>query len=391
LFAALVYMLMPYHLLSDVWVRAALGEQAAFIFMPLCLLCAFRLDRDSGYALGVAASFAAVIYSHLPTALLLAPFLVGLCLWQTWRGGFVVLMRAACAGVLSGALAAAYLLPALSMQEMIAAQHWYFYPPAKALLWANTDDTFRNFLSLTFAATGLFAMAAVVVLVKAGHAEAARPWAVMATIVALLVTPATAWLWNASTILDRVQFPWRWLSLFELCSCMLLALLLDRPSPWRRIPLQILVIALLFSLMLFLNGRGVIDKDRSLTKSLDVEALRLSQRADATEYMPACRLPRPSDEIVDGSSVNILEQGLSERGPNTLPVFYFPFLTVQANGTPVPIACDPATGFIIAEVEEGAKVEITKMALPIERLGNAITLASLALLAGAAWLSRRRR
>lgn len=81
LLSALVYMAMPYHLLADVWVRGALGEQAAFALIPLCLLCAVRLGGRLRYAFGLAVCFSGLLLSHLPSALLFTPVLVGFCLW----------------------------------------------------------------------------------------------------------------------------------------------------------------------------------------------------------------------------------------------------------------------------------------------------------------------
>ena len=71
-------------------------------------------------------------------------------------------------------------------------------------------------------------------------------------------------------------------------------------------------------------------------------------------------------------------------------MFYYPFLSVTADGVPVPIACDPATGLIAADIPPGAKVAIAKKSLPVEQLAYAISAASLLLLfAGTAYAGRR--
>jgi len=71
-------------------------------------------------------------------------------------------------------------------------------------------------------------------------------------------------------------------------------------------------------------------------------------------------------------------------------VFYYPFLRVLVNGAPMPVACDPPTGFIKVGIPAGARVTVEKASLPVERMAYAISLASLLiLLAGAAYTWRR--
>ena len=49
LIASLIYIILPYHFATDIWMRATLGEQAAYIFMPLTALCLLKLAQDSRY------------------------------------------------------------------------------------------------------------------------------------------------------------------------------------------------------------------------------------------------------------------------------------------------------------------------------------------------------
>ncbi len=74
-----------------------------------------------------------------------------------------------------------------------------------------------------------------------------------------------------------------------------------------------------------------------------------------------------------------------------LATFYYPFLTASADGVDVPIACDPATGLMAASIAPGSMVTIVKKPPPVERLGYAITLASLVLFAMGELLMARRR
>ena len=110
--AAGIYLLLPYHVL-DRYQRFAMSETTAFVFVPLILLFARRtvlagLPRDF---LGLAAAYAALLYTHIVSALLFSILLGPWLLWES-RGRWRSLPRVA-AGLACGlALAAPSLLPA---------------------------------------------------------------------------------------------------------------------------------------------------------------------------------------------------------------------------------------------------------------------------------------
>lgn len=389
LVAAIVYMAMPYHLLADVWVRAALGEQAAFVLIPLCLLCAFRLGDEFRYAFGLAASFAGLLLSHLPSALIFAPFLVAFCLWTAWQGKAVtVLFRAVLAALLAGGLAAAYVVPAMLLQDMVQADNWGVHRPEKNLLFA-AGGAFATFLAFVFGGACVVVASAAASMIAAHRGRSIAFWIIASVVLAFLMTPLSGWLWQSSPVLERIQFPWRALVLFELCACMLLAFVLDARPPGTHIVVQLLGVCAIVTFTLFLVGRGVLGSETALVKPMSVENDMIAIAADAPEYLPSCGPPADIVELTTGKWYRIVDRALAQRGPGVLPVFYYPFLSVTADGVPVPIACDPATGLIAADVPAGAKVEIAKKSLPIERLAYGISLVSLAVLITGVLLSSR--
>ncbi len=392
LVAAVVYMAMPYHLLADIWIRAAIGEQAAFIFAPLCLLCACRLGEGTKYAFGLAASFAGLLLSHLPSALAFSPFLVGFCLWTAWRGQTViVLARAALAALLAGGLAAAYIVPAIMLQAMIRAEYWGVNLPRNYFLFDGNPQPFMKFLDAYVITMGSVVAVAAIMLPRAIQDRRALPWSVIVFVVLFLLTRLSWWIWSQSPVLDLVQFPWRTLTFFELAACMLLALALDSKLPRAKLLLWLMVVVIIVMAAKSVIGRGALGQDPVLVfRSPAVEDAMLAAGADAAEYVPSCRIPAPSDVTPDGSSHRIVETALAKAADGVLPVFYYPFLRVLVNGEPVPVACDPPTGFIKVDIPAGARVTVEKASLPVERMAYAISLASLLiLLAGAAYTWRR--
>jgi hypothetical protein len=376
--AAVAYMAMPYHL-TDVWIRAALGEQAAMIFIPLCLLCAIRLDAGRGYTLGLAASFACLLLSHLPSALVFSPFLVGFCLWTAWGGNRVaVLLRASFAALLAVGLAVAYVVPALLLQGMMQPDFWGNYRPEKFFLFGGNDRAFNKFLEIAFALMGAVFTLAAAMMVADGRGRQVAPWIAVAAGVAFLVTPLSAVAWELSPLLDRVQFPWRALAVFDVAACMLLALVLDARTRWASIVAWLMAVTMLFITAQAFTGEEPVVLSRPAAR----EEARIAARADAAEYLPSCRPVTATDIIIDGTSQQLVERALTDRGDDVLPVLYYPFLSVLADGVEVPAQCDPSTGFIRANVPEGAVVKIRKTTLPVERAAYAVSALSLMLLAG---------
>jgi uncharacterized membrane protein len=69
-----LYVTMPYHLV-DMERRGSLGESAAYVFMPLVLLGLRRAISARTFPFMGVFAYAALAYSHLPTAVLFTPVL----------------------------------------------------------------------------------------------------------------------------------------------------------------------------------------------------------------------------------------------------------------------------------------------------------------------------
>jgi hypothetical protein len=121
--AAAVYAFAPYHLLNQ-YQRGAMGEFTSFIWIPLVLLFTEDLlekDQPSRRAFaGLAASFAAFLWTHPPTAfqsiLVFGPLLFLQAAWQKrWRAIGIVSLSL----LFGSMLAAAYFYPAIAEQRLV--------------------------------------------------------------------------------------------------------------------------------------------------------------------------------------------------------------------------------------------------------------------------------
>src|SRR5690606_9954528 len=119
---ALVYLIAPYHLYFDLYVYGAYAEFTAYIWFPLIFAGMDSIrERGSGRPIVLTAlAYGLLVMTHLPTALLLTPFLAlyGLALSFTGAGANSrLLVRQAGALFLGLGLASVYLVPALGLLD----------------------------------------------------------------------------------------------------------------------------------------------------------------------------------------------------------------------------------------------------------------------------------
>lgn len=229
---AIAYVIAPYHVL-DIYVRGALAESATYAVLPMIFL-AIRLiaeKRAMGPAL-LAVSYAALVMTHLPTALLATMTLIpAYVLFRAWRLGrarpaIEMLLRSVIAGILGGGLSALYLVPALSLRDWIAADVWeapynnplswlvlapesWIEPPPHPVMAMISSMA----LSAALAAAGL--MLALLLVDGVSRRWEAAFWAAIALLTLVLLAGLVPAIW-ATPWLALAQFPWRLMVLVEL-------------------------------------------------------------------------------------------------------------------------------------------------------------------------------
>lgn len=193
------YMLMPYTLLDFYW-RAAIGEFWAIVFIPLVAL-AMRDRRVVLFAL----AYAGLVFSHLPSALLVSVFLIGpYGLFLLWRDRGLARGVALAAGGLGGLMVAAiYVVPAMTLQEYINI----------GALFGSEYNTPSSWLFLTpkfWTREIAMVIAAYAVLLAASALLLWREQRLLAgfALAMLLVVTLGYGLWSIPP-LPKVQFPWR--------------------------------------------------------------------------------------------------------------------------------------------------------------------------------------
>ena len=245
--AGLLYVYAPYHLL-DIYVRGALAEFFMLSWFPWVFWAFDRLIREGaapgwpGRLVTATLLYAAVILTHTFALLSFTPLLMGFILfrlgqkfWQEGgRGRISALLQrtglAAAAGVLTLLLAAIFILPLLAEGPLLDQSQWtrdtynfrghfvflgQFFDPFWGFGYSDDPTGANDGMSFQVGAMLLFlGMVGGYLLLRRRLREPVA-WFLLLSSGAVLfsMTPWARPLWEAVTILQVIQFPWRLLAL----------------------------------------------------------------------------------------------------------------------------------------------------------------------------------
>ena len=252
---ALAYMIAPYHLATDVYIRGASAELWVFVWLPLVLLSAEGLFRRSWWASpGVALSYSLATLSHPSTALCFAPVaLAYVILLSESKVRFRLSSTFAGALALGTTLDAVYLLPATFDQHKASVArytsgatdyHRNWLLPSRgeilAALQYLTDKLAGRVTELRPGVAGYIlillvtlstvaAVGALFVICRKYEAGSrmrriALFYTTVTVITFFLTTKASALIWQATGFLKFLQFPSRLNVILAICLAVLAAL-----------------------------------------------------------------------------------------------------------------------------------------------------------------------
>jgi hypothetical protein len=402
LIGAIAYMAAPYHLF-DTFTRGAFAETTAYAVMPLVML-ALRLTLERarwGLPLLVLA-YAALLLSHLPTALLCSITVIAAYVLFTTRSP-VALLRCAAGGALGIGLAAIYLLPAIELQPWISAHelwtsfyrasNWFVMAPER---WVD-PDTMRVIGSIVLAAA-LLAAGLCLALLQLPDGEGRRElgfWVALSLACLILIAGLLPWFWDLPLI-GKVQFPWRLLMVVEFA--LLTALCLTPLAELRRgvvylfaaagvalVPGAFLVVTDARARIEFVWRAGVLDRHDvkeyqpagyklagSRYADLGLEQLKDTPAISCTPAAATCK--------ADSERFGAMRLTVESAAPTSVVVrrFFFPAWQLDAGLQLAPSEPLRLVSFTAPAGHTAARLD--RAALPIERWGWVISAVSLLLL-----------
>lgn len=239
LFAGIVSIFLPYHMMQ-IYIGTLFAEFTAAAVLPFCFLFVTRVCRNGKWhdLLGLTISLSLLTLSHLPTTLMASVVLLLYSIFSIQRGVFLnTIARLAAAVGLSMATTAFYWVRMITELEWL--QHnterfstgFYSYDtqfvlsylfPFTNAAWSEPNALMNMIAVLTLAATLIFGVA----FYRKRNEMDSPPHLMMFSLAGFTLamsTPLTILIWRAVTPLQKIQFPFRWLTLFSLFCCLILA------------------------------------------------------------------------------------------------------------------------------------------------------------------------
>ncbi|HVG30032.1 MAG TPA: 6-pyruvoyl-tetrahydropterin synthase-related protein [Pyrinomonadaceae bacterium] len=424
---AIIYVLAPYHLAFDLYMRDAYAEVFAFVWLPLVMHHARGVrEGQRRAAVWLSASYALLVLTHLPTTLIFSAVPVAYVFFTAERGRR---MRASFATLLALALgagvAAIYLVPALAMRAYVSMGEMggsLYYERFVPSVTANPLRHEGKILWCVLTTLGLVVCAHLASRGRSvGGRDERKFWLACACAGVFLLTAASDTVWRLAPALQSVQFPWRFNVVLCVAAAAVVALSLHASKApggrARRVAVGVACAMLagwvgLTSLCLW-QAYGNRELAREYARGVGVW---VALGRDVPEYRPASALSnspayferlagrfcREGDEmaracVVEGGGTLSVERWqprlialrVASDGGVVIDArqFYFPGWVALLDGRPLPLRPSSPDGLLRFSVPAGAhRVGLTLTRTAPETAGRIVSLFSLALLL--AWALR---
>lgn len=410
---ALLYALMPYHFIMDVIFRQAIGEAAAYIWIPLIVLFTDRLDRGAPSAAGLAATYALLVLTHLPTALLFSMFLLCYAGFLAWDRRSPRLMAWFAAGVACGvALSGIYLVTALNALDLIWSEklwsayeeydRWFFFGSKKTF----SPDVLNAVFQLVMVSSVAFAAMWYATVKEGWGADRVRLLSNIGMVAGawFLMLPISGFVWIILPFLQKVQFPWRVAVVidFAIAATVVTAVARVKTKNIRSIMIVgcigiLPVMSVSLAVPVYMHYAMAVEDEETQARLANL----VRSGVDAPEYIPAnvtldreellARLAqsdrvdhdRENGEVMLAAWASreiTLDVDLTADTQVTIRQFFFSGWSAKASdGRPAPVvSADDQTGLVVLRAPAGRyRIELTLDTLWQESLGFAISLAGL--------------
>ncbi|KRM55433.1 YfhO family protein [Lacticaseibacillus sharpeae] len=417
-FAAL-YVTNTYRLI-DMYVRGALGETIAFIFLPLIALGVYETVAQKKWrVLGIGMALTFIV--HPLSAFLAVIILICLDVWLLLRRK---LTRAAFGRQVKSAVLAILLslFVALPMLEQAASQRFYFMQPSS--LWSNgLDYSFGQLLMNSLSnASGVWGNLgpnagpiAVIALGIAFFTYKHQSGAVRTTAIitgTLFVLSSNLLLWSVvkNSPLATIQFEWRLLAFVALGVALLVALVAPKHGRLVAVVATLLAVTFNYSVQYAFSSQSnpLIVTDKNVAKlapnavggGSEFLPASIHDYSDASDAVSLTESALKSKRVIGrgvavktkhGTVTYTLERTRSGAGLVVLPKFYYKGYVARSAGTNVKVQNDHGLVAVKVTAKQHHTVTLRYAGTFLQHASELISgLTVLVLVAGRIWFRRQR-
>lgn len=340
---ALAYMTAPY-LARDIYFRGGLSSIFVQAWIPLLWWLTEKCGEQKGlstkWQIGLAFTWIAIALTHTPSLLLCA------IVWFFWilfllpKYSSKSIVGVIIATGLGWGMASLYLLPAIFEKSFVSVKNMKeVYGGYKANLFWTPLPFPEHILKITHQMQNIFVhqalaiiVLAVIVLFFSRHnlktQKDIKRWLVLAIALTFMMSYFSMPIWQSSSTLQMVQFPWRFLQIFSFVGAVILAMAMDtilKLKPQFRFILSLVVLSILlinfkYSYKLSRGLPGIHNPGRGIIPNVEYFKTALNnpydnQLIDVVEYRPILKytdsaptpkIGQPQTSLVDGkATINV--------------------------------------------------------------------------------------
>jgi hypothetical protein len=359
MWAAILYALAPYHV-NQLYQAFMLAEFAGASVLPFAFgflerICRRRCYRDVA---GLAATYAVLILTHLPLAVIgsLALGVYGFIRIerQHWKKSLTLLLMAAVLGLAASSIYWTRMVTELNWiginninpdTSVDYKQNFLF----STLSTENLNVWWMNILAFV---TFLFFVPAFALFFRPVRPEAGfsrlMPVVILALMALFMALPFSAALWKVLPPLQQIQFPWRWLAVFSMAGSLLTAatipLWLENKMQWRR-PLCLIVLGSMLVSVAFTLAHSVREAEYRNRQQFETDLQSVRGTASVKYWIPVWASPNPREmhsEVDAGNRAVVVsdwtpqhrrfEVAAGQQTEARIRTFYYPHWVATSDG-----------------------------------------------------------
>lgn len=363
LVAALLYLYAPYRFI-DLYVRGAIGEHVAFIFPPLICYFFLKLSRKYSYInfIGLAISFAFLILSHNAISIMFIPIILFFVffIFVKYKKNINVLIINLAGIIIGFGISSFFILPAYfegkyTLRDIVT-QGEYFtrFVELKSFFYGEWNYGISGQFSVQIGIIHwIFVLSSLIFFFlffkkRKDNIILLQFFLFVFFVSIFLMTSYSNFIWEKISLLQKFQFPWRFLTLTVFASSMLGGILFSYVKDKYQFLLALLVVFAVFIINIkYLQANGYSLKQESFYKDVYFGTTDTGESAPIWSIRFMEREPSAKIEVIDGEAsiepvdrrINSHKYRIESKNESRIRenTIYFPGWKVFMNGKNVPI------------------------------------------------------